>query len=132
VGINFNIESMMSELLEKINGTDIAELKSIKKTPEINPILEFCINFADSYEDEITSVKQLSKEEYEEKVENLLSFLKEVLLDEEMVSFVNRENSKWEIIHSEGKKTKQQIRYWNQKMGKQLLTSVLSDINKGV
>jgi hypothetical protein len=49
-----------------------------------------------------------------------------------MVSFVNRENSEWEIKHSEVKKSTQQVRYWNQKIGKQLLTSVLSDINKGI
>ena len=74
-------------------------LKFDKKFPENNPVIEFCINFADSYEDDITNINQPTKEEYEAKIENLLVFLKKVLLDEKMVSFVNRENSEWEIKH---------------------------------
>lgn len=132
VGINFNIETMMSKLLEEVNKVNPESLKFDKKIPEKNPIIEFCINFADSYEDEVTNINQLTKEEYESKVEKLLLTLKEVLLCEKMVSFVNRENSEWEIKHSEVKKSTQQVRYWNQKIGKQLLTSVLSDINKGI
>jgi hypothetical protein len=132
VGINFNIETMMSKLLEEVNKVNPESLKFDKKSPEKNPVIEFCINFADSYEDDITNINQPTKEEYESKVEKLLLTLKEVLLCEKMVSFVNRENSEWEIKHSEVKKSTQQVRYWNQKIGKQLLTSVLSDINKGI
>lgn len=132
VGINFNIETMMSKLLEEVNKVNPESLKFDKKFPEKNPVIEFCINFADSYEDDITNINQPTKEEYESKVEKLLLTLKEVLLGEKMVSFVNRENSEWEIKHSEVKKSTQQVRYWNQKIGKQLLTSVLSDINKGI
>jgi hypothetical protein len=132
VGINFNIETMMSKLLEEVNKVNPESLKFDKKIPEKNPIIEFCINFADSYEDEVTNINQLTKEEYESRIEDLLVYLKKVLLDEKMVSFVNRENSEWEIKHSEVKKSTQQVRYWNQKIGKQLLTSVLSDINKGI
>ena len=132
VGINFNIETMMSKLLEEVNKVNPESLKFDKKSPEKNPVIEFCINFADSYEDDITNINQPTKEEYESKVEKLLLTLKEVLLGEKMVSFVNRENSEWEIKHSEVKKSTQQVRYWNQKIGKQLLTSVLSDINKGI
>ena len=132
VGINFNIETMMSKLLEEVNKVKPESLKFDKKIPEKNPIIEFCINFADSYEDEVTNINQLTKEEYESRIEDLLVYLKKVLLDEKMVSFVNRENSEWEIKHSEVKKSTQQVRYWNQKIGKQLLTSVLSDINKGI
>lgn len=132
VGINFDIELMMSKLLEEIIKIGPEGLKFDKKFPENNPVIEFCINFADSYEDDITNINQPTKEEYETKIENLLVFLKKVLLDEKMVSFVNRENSEWEIKHSEAKKSTQQVRYWNQKIGKQLLTSVLSDINKGI
>lgn len=132
VGINFDVTKMMSDLLEKINSSDINFFKFDKNKPEKNPIVEFCVNFADSYEDEQTSTNVLGDEVYIEKVDNLISFLRKILLDKRMVSFVNREESEWKIIHTEGEKSNQQVRYWNQKIAKQLLTSVLSDINKGI
>ena len=49
-----------------------------------------------------------------------------------MVSYVNREGNQWNIVHSDAKKTKSQTRFWNQKIGSQLVNSVLSDINKGL
>jgi hypothetical protein len=92
--------------------------------------VEFCINFADSYEDDYTNKSVISDEEYEDKVNKLLENLKIILLNEKMVSYVDRDGEDWKIVYSEGKKTKSQTRFWNQKIGTQLLSSALSDFNK--
>jgi hypothetical protein len=47
-----------------------------------------------------------------------------------MVSYVDRDEDDWKIIYSDGKKTKSQTRFWNQKIGVQLISSALSDFNK--
>jgi hypothetical protein len=131
VGTSFDIENMMSLLLNEVSSKKNSELIFNPKNPEKNPIVEFCIIFADTYEDGETNRKTLSKEDYEEKIDKLLSTLRSVLLDDEMVSFINREDD-WKIVHSEAKKTVHQTRFWNQKIGSQLVNSVLSDINKGL
>jgi hypothetical protein len=130
VGVNFDIQRMMSSLLEEVDRRKGGELKFNPKTPEKNPIVEFCINFADSYEDDYTNKSVISDEEYEDKVNKLLENLKIILLNEKMVSYVDRDGEDWKIVYSEGKKTKSQTRFWNQKIGTQLLSSVLSDFNK--
>jgi len=131
VGPNMDIENMMGVLLEEVNDKK-NYLKFDFQKPEKNPIIEFCINFADSYEDSYTNKIVYTDSEYVEKIDNLLNHLRNVLLDDKMVSYVNRDGDEWDIVHSEAKKTKTQTRFWNQKIGSQLLNSVLSDINKGL
>jgi hypothetical protein len=131
VGPNFDIETMMGLLLESVHDKK-NELNFDLSKPEKNPVVEFCINFADSYDDEYTNKTILTDEEYSQKIDNLLEHLRNVLLDDKMVSYVNREGNQWNIVHSDAKKTKSQTRFWNQKIGSQLVNSVLSDINKGL
>lgn len=131
VGPNMDIQKMMGELLESVN-TNKNNLNFDLSKPEKNPIIEFCINFADSYEDDYTNKFVFSDEDYSNKIDKLLENLRVVLLNDKMVSYVNREGDEWSIVHSEAKKTKSQTRFWNQKIGTQLLNSVLSDINKGL
>lgn len=131
VGGNFDISNMMSSLLEKVNDKGSSLLKTETDDPIDNSIVKFCVDFADSYEDEFTSRNVISDEEYSEKINYLLIKLKEIFLNEKMISHVNRDEKEWFFKFSEGEKSKQQTRYWNQKLGRQLLNSVLSDINKG-
>jgi hypothetical protein len=86
VGPNFNLETMMGKLLEVVNkrGQDI--LKPNPEQPEKNPVLDFCIEFADNYEDDKTSKNMLSDEEYEQKIDYLTQKIKEILLNENTVS----------------------------------------------
>lgn len=133
VGPNFNLETMMGKLLEIINekGRDI--IKPNPKKPEKNPILEFCIEFADNYEDDETSKNMLTDEEYEQKINNLTDKIKEILLSGEIISYVNTEKeNKYNLNKSKTNKPKQQTRFWNQSVAKNLLTSALSEINKGL
>jgi hypothetical protein len=131
VGGNFDISNMMSSLLDRVNEKGSSLLKTETDDPIDNPIVKFCVDFADSYEDEFTSRNTLSDEEYSERIDYLLIKLKEIFLNEKMVSHVNRDNTEWVFKFSEGEKSKQQTRYWNQKLGRQLINSFLSDINKG-
>jgi hypothetical protein len=57
VGFDFDIERMMDSLIKEIETKDFSgEVSDDKK----NPIVNFCINFADTYEDEVISKKQFS------------------------------------------------------------------------
>jgi hypothetical protein len=128
VGPNFDIEEMMSKLLAEIEKKKDFLRGDI--TPESNPIVEFCVEFADNYEDEKTLKKQLTKEEYTERIDFLLKYLRDVLLNEDMVTKVNKGVESWDVKISDKKKSQQFTRFWNQKMGKELLIQSLSDINK--
>lgn len=132
VGVNFNLEMMMSELLEVINkkGKDI--LKSNPEKPEKNPVVDFCIEFADNYEDDETSKNMLSDEEYNQKIDYLIQKIKEILLSENTISYVNKEKEEYNLNIAKTNKPKQQKRFWNQSVAKNLLSSALSEINKGL
>ena len=132
LGPNFNLETMMSKLLEIINkkGKSIFEVSDEKV--EKNPIVSFCIEFADGYEDDITNKNILTPEEYENKIEKLLFSLKKVLLNNNIISWVDSNNGEYKLNVSKAKKTKQQTRFFNQSVAKNLLNSALSDINKGL
>lgn len=131
VGPNFDIENMMSELLVSVNEKKEDIITFDPNKPEKNPVVEFCVNFADNYEDSETIKKFIGEVEYTEKIENLLLKLKEILLNEQLISYVSTENEVYNLNFSKTKKTKQQIRFWNQSVAKQLINSVLSEINKG-
>ena len=131
VGPNFDLENMMSELL----GLVTEDLNNIFKTnseePDKNPTVEFCINFADGYEDDLTSKNTLTSEEYEKEIDSLLSKVREILVNTEMVSYVSKEQNDYKLNLTKTKRPKQQTRFWNQSVAKQLFDSALSNINKG-
>ena len=135
VGSDFDIEKMINDLIKKV--TENQDMltqndgKTIKDKP-VNPIVSFCIDFADIYEDEIINKKQFNSEEYTERVDKILDSLRTILLNNEMVSFIDRTNSDWKIILSDSKKSGKQTRYWNQKIAQEVLLSTLQDTNKGI
>jgi hypothetical protein len=129
VGFDFDIERMMDSLIKEIEDKSFpGDFRDDKK----NPIVNFCINFADTYEDEIISKKQFSDKEYTERVDKALGILRQILLNKEMVSFVDRTDSDWKVMLSDAKKSPKQTRYWNQNVSKEFLTAILGDTNKGV
>ena len=142
VGLNFDIEILMSKLLEELhNNPKLSILPSPKvSSPEeinigddkYNKLTKFCVEFADKYEDSETVKNQFTDEDYVERVDKLLNTMKEVLLNKDRISFIDRTNTDWKIILSDKKSSKMNTRYWNQKISKELLTSVLSDTNKGI
>ena len=130
VGPNFNIETLIPKLLDVVLSKK-DEINKVNPTePKKDPILQFCIDFADDYEDEETLKNFLSDEDYEKKVCDLLGVIKKVLLNSGTVSNVEKVTDDFKINYGQ-KKSKQTTRYWNQNIVKQVLNSVISDINKG-
>lgn len=130
VGVNFNITNMMSELLESINN-NIKDLNKNNNESIEDPVVNFCIDFADNYQDEITNVNTLSDEEYVKRVGVLLDTLKNVLLSDEFISNIEQDGIESKLVYSKTKKTKSQVRYNNQYIAKNYLLSVLTNLNKG-
>jgi|TARA_R110000803_G_scaffold62300_2_gene122599 hypothetical protein len=132
LGPNFNLDTMMSQLLEVVNkgGKDIFKVDS--ENPTDNPIVDFCVDFADGYEDELTNKTTLTDKEYQEKINKVLDITKSVLLNESLVSYVNNSNGEYKIELSKAKKNTQQTRFWNQSVAKSFVNSTLSEINKGL
>jgi len=132
VGPNFNLEKMMYSLFEivSIKGNSILDVDPEK--PETNPVVNFCVDFADGYKDELTDKTTLTKEGYETKIKEALDITKNVLLNESMVSYVNKKEDGYKIELSKAKKNTQQTRFWNQSVAKSFLESALSEINKGL
>ncbi len=132
VGPNFNLEVMMGELLEIHHKKGDNAFKPNSEKPTENPIVNFCVDFADGYKDELTDKTTLTKEEYENKIKEVLDITKNVLLNESMVSYVNKKEDGYKIELSKAKKNIQQTRFWNQSVAKSFLESTLSEINKGL
>jgi hypothetical protein len=130
IGPHFSLDRMLSEMIESVDKK--MDYLSGEVTPESNPIVDFCIEFADNYEDEISSKKQLTNEEYTERVDNMLEYVRQVLLSDKMVTNVDKTSERWELKLSDTKKPQHTIRFWNQKTAKELLQFTLSDINKGL
>lgn len=130
VGPEFDLENMMSELLQSVNDSIDEILKPTTK--ENNPILEFCINFADGYEDEVTNKKSLTKTEYTNEIKNMLTKLEDILLSDKLVSYVDRNGGDYVLNTKETAKTNNQIRFWNQSVAKNLIETYLSNLNKGL
>jgi len=132
VGYNFNIEKMVQELIKKVTENKTELVKPLNKDEVKNPIVEFAVVFADTYDDDIISKKQFSDTEYIERVDKILDTVRHILLNKELVSFVDRTSSDWKIMLSDAKKSKNQTRYWNQTVSKEFITAILSDTNKGI
>lgn len=131
VGTDFNIEKMVSTLTSKvIENQEALSQPIIDKA--MNPIVEFCVEFADTYEDEKINKKQFNDEEYAYRVDRILDTVRQILLNKEMVSFVDRTNSEWKVMLSDSKKSSKSTRYWNQKIAQEVLSSTLRDTNKGI
>ena len=130
VGPDFDLENMMSELLQSVNDSIDEILKPTTK--ENNPILEFCINFADGYEDEVTNKKSLTKVEYTNEIKNMLTKLEDILLSDKLVSYVDRNGDDYVLNTRETTKTNNQIRFWNLSVAKNLIETYLSNLNKGL
>jgi endonuclease IV len=130
LGPNFDLDEMLATLLESVN----QNIDEIRKpiTKENNPLLDFCIDFADTYEDRSTNKNTLTNEEYSNKIENMLSYLRQILLNDSMVSYVGKEEDEHRLNLVESKRTKEQTRFWNQSIAKNFLNSYLSEINKGL
>lgn len=131
VGCDFNIEKMVNNLMKKVTEDEETLSKPIVDKVT-NPIVEFCVEFADTYEDEIISKKQFNNEDYTERVDKILDSLRHILLNKEMVSFVDRTASDWKLMLSDSKKSPKQTRYWNQKIAQEVLSATLRDTNKGI
>lgn len=130
VGPNFDLEVMLSSLLESVNQNIDEITKPVTK--ESNPLLNFCVDFADTYEDGLTNKNTLTDEEYSNRIENMVSYLKEILLNDSMVSYVGKEGDEHKLNLVKSKRTKEQTRFWNQSVAKNFLNSYLSEINKGL
>jgi hypothetical protein len=135
VGINFDINNMVDSLMESV----IKHYEDIVKPPNkddkgniSNPIVDFCVEFADTYEDDDIKRKVFSKEQYEERVDDILMTLREILVSDDMVSFVDRSESDWKVMYSDTKKSPNQVRMWNQKRAIETLHGILNETNQGV
>tara|TARA_R110000803_G_scaffold157924_1_gene222238 strand:- start:7533 stop:8135 length:603 start_codon:yes stop_codon:yes gene_type:complete len=129
VGINFDINKMMDELVKSVV-TNIEMLKQ-PTTKENNPIVDFCVQFADCYEDETIKDKTFTTEQYGERVDKVMDMMRTILLSEDMVSFVDRSEDDWVIKYSETKKSPNQTRVWNQKRAVETLHGILNETNMG-
>ena len=131
VGSEFDIENMVNVLIKKVNENKETLLRN-NTDDKVNPIVLFSVNFADIYEDEIINKKQFNDDEYNERVDKILNTIKQVLINKEMVSFVDRTQEDWKIITSDGKKSEKETRQWNQKIAKEVFDTVLKDTNRGI
>lgn len=131
VGSDFDLEKMFKSLLKEVEENYI----NLNQTPtedKKNPVVEFCVQFADNYEDQIITKKQFNNQEYQDRVDKILKTLRDILLNKGMVSFVDRTTDDWKIMLSDGKKSEKQVRHWNQKISSEVLSSTLHDTNKGI
>jgi hypothetical protein len=135
VGINFEINKMVDDLTRRVQENYEAINVPPNKDEQgnlTNPIVEFCVEFADLYSDESIKKKIFSKEQYSERVDKLLDTVKTVLLSDDMVSFVDRSDNDWKIMYSDTKKSPNQVRMWNQKRAIETLHGILNETNQGV
>ena len=129
VGFDFDVEKMMESLIKEL---EVKEFTDTNIKGEKNPIVQFCIQFSDLYEDENIVKNQFDDEEYEERVDKILETLKTILLNKDMVSFVDKTNPECKVMLSDAKKSPKQTRYWNQNVTKEFLSAILNDTNKGL
>jgi len=138
VGVNFDINGMVDELTDKV----IKHHKEIIKPPGkdedgnlTNNIVDFCVEFADTYSDEQTNKNTFSREQYDVRVTKIMDIIKTILLSEQMVSFVDRSDDndgEWGIKYSDTKKSPSQVRIWNQKRAMETLHGVINETNQGI
>lgn len=129
-GTNIDVENLVITLIDKVK-EDISYIKG-PVLDGVNPLLDFCIKFADTYEDDICKNKQFDKDQYENRIDNMLKLMRDILLHDEIVSYVNRDNNVWDMKISEHKKSPTETRYWNQKTAMVFMEGVIKDTNKGI
>jgi hypothetical protein len=137
VGPRFDVIKMMDKLFEKLFNnfnTLKADIESERneKLSQKDPVVAFCIDFSDSYEDEETLKSFLSTEDYENKVDLILQRMRDVLLNNRNVLSFKKNGDDWDIKLSEEERSIGHVRFWNQKMSNTFLLQALSDINKGI
>jgi len=128
-GVNFDLETMVGRIIDEVR-VKKDHLKT-PPTPEGNPILTFCILFADTYEDNITNIKRLTNDEYAIEIIKVLTTLKDILTSPKLISYVNKEGEDISFKFSDAKKSSVETRFWNQKVGLQFLESQIKELNKG-
>ena len=131
VGCDFDLEKMMSDLIKKVTD-NIDTITKYNPDKKVNPIVDFCVEFADTYEDSVINKKQMNDKEYTERVDKILENLRSILLNKDMVSFIDRTSPDWKIILSEAKKSPKQTRIHNQRVAQEIFVSIIHDTNKGV
>jgi hypothetical protein len=129
IGVNFNSENLINTLYEKIKN---GEYEKIINNTELKGVAEFCIHFSDNYEDEESLKKFLSDEEYGVRIVKTLDILKGILLNDKVVSYVDRKDENWVTVTSNDVRSKKETRFLNQKTCLEVLNSILKDTNKGI
>jgi len=130
VGPNFSLDNMMGDLLLSVHEKYDELIEIDISQPEKNNVVDFCVNFADTYEDDTINENTLTDEEYSLKVKKMLSTIETILLNDNIVSYVDKSDGEYKINIATNKRTKQQTRFWNQSTAKNFLNSILSEINK--
>jgi hypothetical protein len=128
VGPFFDLVTLLSNLLDEVIKN--IEYLNGEVTAESNPIVDFCKNFADNYEDVKTLSNKLSKEGYTIEVNKILAKLSEILLNTKMVNNITKNDNGWDFTYSESIKSEYVTRFWNQKTANSFLIQALSDLNK--
>lgn len=135
VGSDFDIEKMVNDLIKKVTeNQDMltqTDDKTIKDKP-VNPIVSFCIDFADQYSDELINRKQFNETDYKERIVKMLKTIENVLLNPMMTSFIDRSSDNWVVIDSESISSNKGIRIHNQKVALEVFSNIIKDTNKGV
>ena len=135
VGSDFDIEKMVNDLIKKVTeNQDMltqTDDKTIKDKP-VNPIVSFCIEFADKYSDELINRKQFNETDYKERIVKMLKTIENVLLNPMMTSFIDRSSDNWVVIDSESISSNKGIRIHNQKVALEVFSNIIKDTNKGI
>lgn len=134
VGLNFEINTMMDTLAKRVQenyeAINLPPGKDEEGIPH-NYVVDFCVEFSDSYSDSMTDKNVLVKEDYENIVGKMLDTIKVVLNNERMVSFVDWTEDEFKVTYSDTKKSPNQTRMWNQKRAIETLHGILNNINQG-
>ena len=119
VGPRFDVIKMIDKLFEELSNnfnTLKADIESERneKLSQKDPVVNFCINFSDSYEDEETLKSLLSTEDYEIRVDFILQRVRDVLLNNRNVLSFKKNDVDWDIKLSEEERSILHVRFWNQ------------------
>lgn len=134
VGSDFDIEKMVNDLIKKVteNQDMLTQNDKTIKDKFVNPIVSFCIEFADQYSDELINRKQFNETDYKERIVKMLKTIENVLLNPMMTSFIDRSSDNWVVIDSESISSNKGIRIHNQKVALEVFSNIIKDTNKGI
>ena len=134
VGSDFDIEKMINDLIKKVteNQDMLTQNDKTIKDKFVNPIVSFCIEFADQYSDELINRKQFNETDYKERIVKMLKTIENVLLNPMMTSFIDRSSDNWVVIDSESISSNKGIRIHNQKVALEVFSNIIKDTNKGI